>query len=129
MNLNAIAGSIVSAINPTITVSWQRSTGSTLNADYTRTPTFQTTQIAVQEQPLSSNDLRLLDGLNIQGVTRKVYANVSLLGTDRLTQQGGDLLIFTDPVTSAAQTWLVTIVFETWDQAGPWSSVGLTLQQ
>lgn len=128
INLNAIAGAAVSVLNPYVTATWKRSTGYTRNANGTRTPTYSTATVLIQEQPLSANNLRQLNGMNITTVTRKVYANTSLLGVNRTTNQGGDLLLFTDPTTGTVQTWLVTIVFETWDQAGPWSSVGLTLQ-
>ena len=119
---------MVSVLNPYVTATWKRSTGSTRNADGTRTHSYAIAQIQVQEQPLSANNIRQLNGMNFTSVTRKVYANTSLLGVNRVTNQGGDLLLFTDPVTGTVQTLLVTIVFETWDQAGPWSAAGLTLQ-
>ena len=97
--------------------------GQSSNADYSRTPAYTPDQtISIQNQALTASDLRHLDALNIETVTRKVWANCSLQGVNRATKQGGDLLIF------GAQTWLVTVVFECWDASGPWSSVGLTLQ-
>lgn len=125
MNLHAIAGPIIAAINPMITATWQQSDGTySTSASGKRTPNYTTVgNVQLQVQALTARDLTHLDGLNIQNVTRKVWVNSSLQGVNRTTQQGGDLLIFN------GQTWLVTIVFETWDSDGPWSSAGLTLQQ
>ena len=105
------------------TAVWMRSTGSASNANYSRSPTYQTIgNVSVQNQALAASDLRHLDALNIETVTRKVWVSADLQGVNRSSGQGGDLLVF------GGRTWLVTIVFETWDNDGPWSSVGLTLQ-
>lgn len=123
MNLHSIVAPIVAAVNPLTIAQWYQSTGPTTNADYTQTPGFAApVTIPIQNQALTASDLRHLDALNIQTVTRKVWANGSLQGVNRATQQGGDKLVF------GGQTWLVTIVFETWDADGPWCSVGLTQQ-
>lgn len=122
MNLHAIVAPIIAAVNPMTAATWLQSTGSTVNADFSRTPSFSSTPILVQNQALSASDLRHLDMLNIETVTRKVWANCSLQGVNRATGQGGDLLKF------GGRTWLVTVVFEMWDNSGPWSSVGLTQQ-
>lgn len=123
MNLHGIVAPYVAAVNPFTSAIWKQSTGNATNADFSRTPSYAADQpILIQNQALTAGDLRHLDALNIQNVTRKVWANVSLQGVNRATQQGGDLLVF------GGQTWLVTLVFETWDADGPWSSAGLTLQ-
>lgn len=123
MNLHSIASQYTAAVNPFTIAQWYQSTGSTTNADGSRTPAFAAPQtIPVQNQALTASDLRHLDALNIQTVTRKVWASGSLQGVNRATQQGGDKLVF------GGRTWLVTIVFETWDADGPWCSVGLTQQ-
>lgn len=123
MNLHSIVAPIVAAVNPMTTAEWLQSIGPTTNADFSQTPGFAAPQtIQIQNQALTASDLRHLDALNIQTVTRKVWANCSLQGINRATQQGGDKLTF------GGRTWLVTIVFETWDVDGPWSSAGLTQQ-
>lgn len=123
MNLHSIVAPIIAAVNPMTSAIWKQSIGNTTNADFTVTPSFAADQpILVQNQALTGSDLRHLDALNIQTVTRKVWANCSLQGVNRAKNQGGDLLVF------GGKTWLVYIVFETWDQAGPWSSVGLVEQ-
>lgn len=125
MNLHAIVAPIIAAVNPMITATWQQSDGTyTTSPSGKRTPNYTAMpNIQLQVQALTARDLAHLDGLNIQNVTRKAWANGSLQGVNRTTQQGGDLLIFN------GQTWLVVVVFETWDQDGPWCSAGLTLQQ
>jgi len=125
MNLHSIVAPIIAAVNPMISATWQQSDGTyTTSASGQRTPNYTTTgNVQLQVQALSARDLAHLDGLNIQNVTRKVWANGSLQGVNRTTGQGGDLLTFN------GSTYLVTIVFETWDQDGPWCSAGLTLQQ
>jgi hypothetical protein len=123
MNLHAIVGPIIGAVNPPILGTIKSSTGYSTAADGTRTSTYTTTAgVSLQVQALSAKDLAHLDSLNIQNVTRKVWINSSVQGVNRATGKGGDLLIF------GGQTWLVTIVFETWDADGPWSSVGVTEQ-
>ncbi len=122
MNLHAIVSPVIAAVNPMTTAVWRRSIGVTTNADFSQTPTYVDTTILIQNQALSAGDLRHLDALNIQNVARKVYANGSLQAVNRATQQGGDLLVF------GGQTWLVTVVLETWDADGPWCAVGLTQQ-
>jgi hypothetical protein len=123
VNLHSIVAPCVAAVNPTVTAMWQQSTSPTTNADYSQTAGYAAaTPIPIQDQALSAEDLRHLDALNIQNVRRKVWANVSLQGVNRATGQGGDLLTF------AGQTWKVVVVFETWDNDGPWSSVGLAQQ-
>lgn len=123
VNLHSIVAPIVAAVNPMTAAVWKQSTGSTTNSDGSRTPIYAADQpMQIQNQALTAQDLRHLDALNVQNVTRKVWANGSLQGVNRATGQGGDLLVF------GGRTWLVTIVFETWDADGPWCSVGLTQQ-
>lgn len=123
MNLHAIVSPYVAAVNPFIAASVMTSTGYTTSSDGTRVPTYSTTpDVLVQVQALTAGDLKQLDSLNIQNVTRKAWINGSVQGANRVTGQGGDLLVFN------GQTFLVTLVFETWDSDGPWCSVGLTQQ-
>jgi hypothetical protein len=119
MNLNRLAAGIVGAVNPQVSISVQLSTGSTTNPDGTQTPTYTTSTATGQVQPLGSQDLRRLDGLNIQGVTAKVYLNGDFEGVFRVLGKGGDLLTFN------GQTYLVTAVLERWPD---WTCVGVTMQ-
>ena len=120
MNLNALASGIVSAVNPQVSISVQTSTGYTINPDGTQVPTYSTSTTTGQMQPLSSQDLKKLDGLNIQNVTAKVFLNGDFEGVFRALGNGGDLL------TINGQTYLVTAVLERWPD---WTLVGVTMQQ
>ena len=122
MNLHGIVSAYIGAINPNETLTIQQSTGSTQNADYTRTPTFTSVSLIAQVQALSSGDLRLVEALNIQGVHRKVYVNGQFSGVVRATQQGGDLVTRGD-----GSVWKITQVAEPFDTAG-WCSFIMTLQ-
>jgi hypothetical protein len=121
MNMHTIASRGIKAVNPMIAATLMRSTGSTANPDGSRTPTFSTSTILVQDQAISATDLRHIDALGIEGIARKVWANGSILGVNRLTGRGGDLLVI------SGVTYLCTLVSETWDQ-GNWCSVFLTQQ-
>lgn len=122
MNLHALANRAITTLNPNVTGSILTSTGYTTASTGARTPTFTRTDgVKIQEQPLSANDLEHLDSLNIQKVTRAAYVNGQVNGVNRGTGQGGDFLYFN------GAWWLVTIVFEPFDQAG-WCRVGLTAQ-
>lgn len=60
-------------------------------------------------QPISTGDLRKLEGLNIQGVTEKLYLNGQLRGLQRINKLGGDLVVLRD-----GRTFLVKAVLEAW---------------
>jgi hypothetical protein len=122
VNLRSIANSATRAVNPNVTGSVMQSTGYTTGPDGSRTPTYDTvTGVSFQTQPLSTADLLQLDALNIQGVTRKVYANMQIKGVERAAGTGGDLLVF------SGETWLASAILEPFDQSG-WCSVGVTQQ-
>lgn len=93
---------------------------------YTRFPGLQ-----MQVQALSGEDLRQLDGLNIQETVRVVYMNGQAQGVQRPDVQGGDILQIPTGLTAATgalfDTWLVKAVIEGWDQDG-WCKVAVVLQ-
>lgn len=122
MNLHVIVTAAINSVNPFAIGSVRVSNGAyTKTADYKRVPKYtQTDGVPLQIQPLTTKDLRFLDGLNVQGTERAVYLNGSLLGIQRLGQKGGDLLCFDGAV------WLTTAVIETWRTG--WCKVGVTLQ-
>lgn len=123
MNLHAIVAPVIASVNPMITAVWKKNDGYTTSDSGKRSPTYASdVTLQLQLQSLSARDLQHLDGLNIQNVTRKAWVYGSAQGVNRVEVKGGDLFVFNN------QTWLVNVVFEVWDQDGPWSSVGLTLQ-
>ena len=129
MNLHAIVAPYVSAVNPTLTVQVQLSTGPTqTQADGLRSPTFaDPISVPAQIQALTFRDLQQLDGLNLQGERRGIYFYGSVDSLGRPDQLGGALVTFPD-----GSVWLVAIVLETYgNNAGPktgWCKVAATRQ-
>lgn len=123
MNLHALAGPIIAAVNPPVLGTVRASTGYTTSAAGKREPTFADfTGVSMQVQALTAKDIEHTDALNIQGVLRGVYMNGNIQGLNRPAGTGGDLLIF------LGKTWLVVTVLETWDVSG-WCKVAVALQQ
>ena len=94
-----------------------------------RIPTYATfTNVPMQFQAVSSDDLVHIDALNISKVNRSVHMNGQIEGMDRPGVNGGDLLLAPTGMTGAEMdTWLVTAVPEGWNASG-WSHVIVTLQ-
>ena len=128
MNLQSITSGVVSAVNPMVSVSVQISNGSTVNADYSRTPAYLPAIILQgQIQSLTFSDLRQLEGLNIQGSKRAVYLQGDIEGLLREKNKGGDVLTMPD-----GTIFLVTIVLENWNPPDAnivgWCKVAVTQQ-
>jgi hypothetical protein len=121
VNLNAVAGNIVSAVNPWEPVIVRRSAGYSTAADGSRTPLYETAyKMRAQVQPLTYTEIQHLDGLNIQGRRRAAYVTGHWDGLQRDLMLGGDLITFYD-----TSVWLVVLVAEGWPE---WCRVVLTLQ-
>lgn len=119
MNLHQIVSGAIGTVNPHIYGVIRQSTGSTTGADGTRTPVYTDSQVLMQVQSLSNDELRQMEGLNLQGNKNAVYLYGDWSGLVRNEKQGGDMLIFNN------QTWLVVTVLENWPD---WSKVAVTLQ-
>lgn len=120
MDLRGIANSVSSTVNPNTQVSVRRSTGYTLGAGARQVPTYAAgVDGPANIQALSSDDIRQLDGLNIQGTLRAIYLRGALAGVIRPDQTGGDL------VTFGGQNWLVVKVLEAWPD---WTKAAICLQ-
>lgn len=125
VNLRAIANQATRSINPNVTAELWHSTGYTQAASGKQTPTYSKSTIVVQAQALSYSDLQQLDGLNIQGVRRAIYANAQVMSVVRVQQQGGDLIVFPAGTFPEGTTWLAAHVLERWQT---WCKIALTLQ-
>lgn len=79
--------------------------------------------LAGQVQPVSTGDIRMLEGLNIQGVTTKIYMSGRINGLVRPDRKGGDLLTIQSGVW--AGTYLVSAILE---QFPDWCCAALTRQ-
>lgn len=108
MNLHGLVSGAIGVVNPHTPATMQVSTGYTTSASGSRTPTFTATDVMVQLQSMSYQDLKQIDGLNLQGVLKAVYAQGNFNGVNRPKEQGGDLLVI------GADTWLIVQVLETW---------------
>lgn len=115
MNLHAIANSVVKAVNPNTLATVMQNTGFTTNADFTRTPTYNTTNdVPIQVQGVKEDELEHMASMNIEGILRSVHLNGDWRGIARASGTGGDQLQF------GGFTWLVVWVYESW---ADWSRV------
>lgn len=120
LNLHGLVRGAITSVNPDTAVTVRFSTGAALQPNRSRVPTYSApVPMTAQVQSLSTGDLRQLDGLNIQGSTRKAYFYGSVDVVSRLRQTGGDLVTLPDGV------YLTTAVLERWPD---WCCVALTLQ-
>jgi signal peptidase I len=121
MNLHQIVSGVVGAVNPFTPATLYPSLSHTTNPDGSQTPGYAAAQaINAQVQQLNTFNLRQLEGLNLQGVTHKIYFNGQAMGVERVASKGGDLIVLND-----GRVWLVVTVFEQWPD---WVAVGVTLQ-
>lgn len=120
MDLRGLANGVTSSVNPNVTVSVRRSTGYTIGAGARQVPTYAAAVDGPANiQALDANDIKQLDGLNIQGTLRAIYLRGALAGVIRPDGTGGDL------VTFGSQTWLVVKVLESWPT---WTKAAIVLQ-
>jgi len=125
MNLHGIVAPFIGTINPNVTATVKRSTGSTTNPDGSRVPTYDTFAIVAQVQALTYTDIVQLDSLNIQGVRRAIYLTGNVMALVRVDRRGGDLIVFPDGTLPEGNTWLAAMVLEQWPD---WVKVAITLQ-
>lgn len=120
MNLRSVANGATQAINPNVPVILQSSTGFSTSASGKPTPTYAApVTLQGQVQGLRAEELDQLNGMNIEGVVRKLYMSRRLNGVVRAEAKGGDL------VTVEGHVWKVVLVFETWPD---WSAVMINMQ-
>ena len=120
MDLRGIANGVTTAVNPNETVTVLRSTGYTIGAGRRQVPSYAAPVSGpAQIQALDADDIKQLDGLNIQGTIRAIYLRGNLAGVIRPDGTGGDL------VEVDGQTWLVVKVLEGWPT---WTKATIVLQ-
>ncbi len=120
MNLRGIANSLTSTINPNVSGVFQVNTGFTTLPGGKRVPAYNSVDVTVQLQELSSTDLKQVDAINIQGILRSAYLNGNFNGVNRPEQKGGDILMI------GQEKWLVVKVPELWPD---WCKVIINLQR
>lgn len=128
MDLRGIANSVSASVNPNKTVTVLRSDGFTVGAGARQVPKYAAPVTGpAQIQALDANDIKQLDGLNIQGTTRAIYLRGVLAGVVRPDEKGGDLIQIKDPVSGAVlETWLVVKVLEGWPT---WTKAAIVRQE
>ena len=112
MNLHGIAGPVIAAVNPMTPARLQVSNGVTIQPDGTEIPRYLAPSITVnaQVQPISTADLRQLEGVNLGGVRWKAYLFGAVNSIVRPEKKGGDLLtLYTGRHKGV---WLVVQVLE-----------------
>lgn len=120
MDLRGLANGVTSTVNPNQTVTVLRSTGYTIGAGRRQVPSYAAPVTGPgQIQALDANDLKQLDGLNVQGTIRAIYLRGALAGVIRPDGTGGDI------VQIAGQDWLVVKVLESWPT---WTKAAIVLQ-
>lgn len=120
MDLRGIANGVSSTVNPNQTVTVLRSTGYTIGAGRRQVPGYAAPITGPgQIQALDANDIKQLDGLNIQGTIRAIYLRGVLAGVIRPDGTGGDI------VQIDGQEWLVVKVLEGWPT---WTKAAIVLQ-
>jgi hypothetical protein len=125
LNLHAIVGPIVAAVNPWVSATIQVSTGSTTDAAGKRGPSYAApVPVQVQMQSLTYQDLVQISGMNIQGERRAMYVNGNWAGVVRPDGKGGDLIT----LEKDGSVWLVAQVLENWYGTDGWVKVCVTRQ-
>lgn len=130
-NLHQIVRPLINVVNPDISLTIRHSIGYTTDDDGTQIPQYAApVTVLGQVQSLTSRDLRQIDALNIQPSNLAIYFNGVVDGVVRVSQHGGDLIEFPDPLPSnpelAGTVWLTTNVLEQWPTG--WVKVSVTLQ-
>ena len=121
MDLLAITSGAIDLITPRVLMTVKISTGNTISPDGTPVPSYATPfDVLAEIQPLSTKDLRQIDGLNLQGTLQAMYIEGQISGIVRVDNKGGDLVI-----DGSGKTWLVNTVLESWPN---WCKVVVTLQ-
>ncbi len=126
MNLRQIANRALQVLNPDLQIAWLQFQTYTTDGAGNSTPVYSVAQlINAQVQPLSTDQLRHMDNLNIQGVLRSVYLKGAVATAVRIDGTGGDLLQFPELPNGPDRTWLVVTVDEQWPT---WCRVTARLQ-
>lgn len=109
MNLHGIAGPAVDIVNPFVTAQLAASTGATVNADGSVSPTYAAAvTVRVQAQELSFKELQHANNLNLQGVLKSIYCPGTVQAVNRLAGTGGDKIVI------AGETYLAVAISEQW---------------
>lgn len=122
MDIRGIANGATQTVNPNVAITLRQSSGFTIDpATRKQVPNYTSTPGYGNVQALTNDELKQLDGLNIQGTKRALYLYGDAAGVIRPDQRGGDT------VTIGGKTWLVVQVLEHWDNP-TWAKVAICYQ-
>lgn len=121
MYLRGIANRAAQGIRRDESVNIKRSTGSSMGPGLKLAAQYAPlVPVVAQIQALSGAELRLVEGLNIQGTFASIYVDGVLKAVERPSGVGGDLIIRAD-----STPWLVVAITENW---GNWTKAVICLQ-
>lgn len=124
MDIRSVANGVSSVVNDNMAVSVQASTGYTIGAGQRQVPSYAAPVSGfAQIQALDGVELKQLDGMNLEGVLKKIYLRGALAGVVRAQSKGGDkVTVASGPY---AGVWLTVKVLEAWPL---WTSCAINLQ-
>ena len=152
LNLHSVVRQAIQSVNADVNGAWLPALGYTVSADGGQLPTYRPPlEVQLQVQPPTTRDLQHINFLNLQGVIRTVFMYSNPRAIDRVSAQGGDLLMFmqsqpqflrdssgqvvldsnSQPVliSSPNDCWLVAAIDEWWDVSSPgWTKLYAVLQ-
>jgi hypothetical protein len=116
VNLHAAIRGAINSINPNQQISWSAYQSCPIDTNTgIATPQYAAAQpIWAQIQPLSTDQLKQMEQLNIQGVLREVRMKGAVASGVRQDGTGGDLLQFPELPGGPMRTWMVMAVPEQW---------------
>lgn len=122
MNLRTFANLAIQVINPNEAVTVLRSAGYTNGPGARQVPMYHDPIVGMaQVQALDGDDLKQIEGLNIQGTIKAIYMYGALAGVVRPDQTGGDII----KRKNGTETWLVVKILEAWPN---WVKAVIVLQ-
>ena len=122
MNLHGIVRRAINTVNPDVKCSIYISTGTATAPSGKRVPSYaDPVDVMGQVQPITSDDLKHIDNLNLQRYMKSIHLNGSFEGVNRLKQKGGDRVV----IESTGEEWLTVQVLEQWPD---WCRIAVRLQ-
>ena len=94
MNLRAIANGVTRAVNPNMTATLMLNNGYQTDDAGVRTAHYDTEEVTIQTQSLSSQERQEFDGLLQQGHMLNVYVTGQFSVLRRIAGKGSDKLVF-----------------------------------
>ena len=108
MKIHTLANRLIVNVNPNIKATLKKFTGLVKNEFYEQTPTYIESEIIVQAQALSGDQLKMVDFNQFQSELMSVITSEELKGVSKPDQYGGDILSFN------GHEWLVIMINETY---------------